>query len=401
MDVQAFQAAQAQIRARESTANVPSTRVVRDVEEKIHYVNPNAAPFTLILQKARKSPAKSYKFEWMVKDLPAKWSQVNNGAGYNAAATTIAVDVADYFSVGDMVNVPRTGELMRVTAVDPTADTLGVARGQGTTAAAALVDNDDLQIVGTAYAEGSPLGLEKSNVESVEYNYTQISRTPLGVTGTEMEMENYTGPDRSRLRAEKLIEHRLDLERTALWGQRFRDTTNVNNPRNGTGGAYHFLTSNVKDFGGAATYLEVEEWLQDVSQHTALSEDNWVLFAAPNVITVFDILAKLNGTINIVPSEQAFGLKITQWHTGHGRFNIIKHRLLDNGLGGAGYSGHALLVAPKQWEYKPLGSRSTKLRENVGVKGDDGVTDEYLTEAGWKVLHSKNQGLAKNITSAA
>lgn len=393
-DVQAI-TNQTVIRARESTENIPSARRVRDVESKLAYLDPDAAPFTLLLQKARKGTASNPKFEWIEKDLPARWSQVNNGAGYASGATAIVVDYSRYFSVGDIINVVRTGEKMRVSAVDTATETLTVVRGVGSTAAAALVDNDDLQIIGNAYAEGSPLGLEKSNIEAYKYNYTQIFRHPFGVTGTQDQSENYTGKDRPRLRAEKAIEHKIDLERAALFGERAIDTTSTNNPRRYTGGALFFLSSNIRDAGGTLTEPEVEAWLADVFMHTA-GGDSRVLLASPLIISTFDQLAA--GRLQMVPSDKTYGITVRQWLTSHGTFNIVKHRLLENGLGGSGYGGHALLLDPKQWQYKTLGNRSTKLRVDVGVDGDDAWTDEYLTECGFQVGLPETQGVLKNVT---
>lgn len=400
MDVQAI-TSQNVIRARESTENIPSNRRVRDVESRLAYLDPDAAPFTLILQKSGKRTVSSPKFEWIQKELPAKWMMVNNGAGYAAGATSVVVDngagadAAKFTSVGDIINVVRTGEKIRVTAVDTATNTLTVVRGVGSTAAAALLDNDDLQIIGTAYAEGSPLGLEKSNVEDYLFNYTQIFRHPFGVTGTQDQSENYIGKDRPRLRAEKAIEHKIDLERTALFGERNIDTTSTNNPRRYTGGALYFLDQNIKDYGGTVTEPEIETHLQDVFMHTSGS-DSRVLLASPLLISVFDQLAA--GRLQMVPGDKTYGITVRQWLTSHGTFNIVKHRLLESGLGGTGYGGYGLLVEPKQWKYCVLGNRSTKLRTDVHVDGDDAWTDEYLTECGWQVGLAKTQGIIKGVT---
>lgn len=391
--MQAFTTSQGVVRARESTENIPADRRVRDVGDKLAYLDPNAAPFTLILQKAGERKVSNPKFEWMEKDLPARWDQL--GAAHLVGDTALTVDNPGYFSVGDIVNVVRTGEKMRVTDIGAT--TITVVRSVGTTAAAALNDNDDLQIIGNAYAEGSPLGLEKSHVEQYLYNYTQITRTPFGVTGTQDQSENYTGKDRKRLRAEKLIEHKIDMERTALFGERDIDTTSTNNPRRYTGGAMFYLQDNIKDAGGALTGNEIESWLQDVYQHTGGGGDNRILLASPLIISVIDQLAV--GNLQLVPSDKTFGIAVRQWLTSHGTFNIVKHRLLENGVGGQGYGGYGLLLDPKQWKYCVLGSRDSKLRPDVGVDGDDGWTDEYLAEVGWQVGLSKTQGIVKGVTS--
>jgi hypothetical protein len=388
------------IRARESTENTPAARRRRDISQKIHRLDPNAAPFTLLLQRARTEECSDPKFEWREEELHAQWSQVNNGAGYASGATAIVVDHARYFDVGAIVNVVRTGEKFRVTAVDLGTNTLTVVRGVGNTAAAALVDNDDLQIIGNAYAEGSPMGLEMSHIEREDFNYVQIFRDFYGATGTMEATTTYLGKGAlNRLRASTAIKHKMRLERAALFGERNIDIGSTNNPRRYTGGALFFLTENIFDAGGALTATEVWTWMEQVYAHTGASSDSRVLFAAPHIITVMDQFALTTGNIsvNMAPSDRTFGLQVKQWTTSHGGFNIIKHRLLDNGLGGAGYGGHGLLLDPGAWFIRHLPGRNTVHRPNIGADGDDGTTSEFRTEIGFQVTLPKTQGVLKGV----
>ena len=132
------------------TGNIGSARLVVDMSNEIALLQPSKTPLITILKQAMKNTraASNPKFSWMEDDLKARWDAINNGAGYNDAATSIVVDNGAYFIVGDVVKVPRTGEVLFVTAVNT--NTLTVTRGFGTTAAAALVDNDPLVIVGNA-----------------------------------------------------------------------------------------------------------------------------------------------------------------------------------------------------------------------------------------------------------
>lgn len=382
------------IRSPESTENIPSSRRVRDVADRIAYLDPDAAPFVQILSRAKKKVAVNSKFEWIEKSLAPKWSQINNGGGYTAGSTSLVVDAGAYFSIGDIVNVVRTAEKLRVTNV--VTNTLTVTRSVGGTAAAALLDNDDLQIIGNAYAEGSTSGAEKSHVETYPYNYTQITRTPFGATGTESESENYTGPDRKRLRAEKAIEHKLELERTAIFGERDIDTGSTANPIRYTGGLLQFLTSNITDIGGVLTEAEVETALESIFGHTAAGSSR-TAFAGARVISVLDQLAL--GRLQLVPSDRTYGLTVKQWVTGHGELMIVKHRLLENGPGGTGYGNHMLVVDPSKCSYRFMRNRDTKLRVDIQANDLDGWKDEYMTEVGWQVENPAVHGILHNITA--
>ena len=390
---------QSVIRARESTANIPAARLTRDVSDRLAYIDPDAAPLTLILQKARKKSTHNPMFEWYEKDLPARYDQVNANLGGLVTDVALVVKNSRYFSVGDVVNNLRTGEKMRVTAVNVGTETLTVVRSVGSTAdQAAILQHDDLQIIGNAYAEGAPLGLEKTHIESAPYNYTQIFRTPYGVTGTMTETETYIGPEKPRLRAEKAIEHKIDLERAFLFGERGIDLSSTNNPIRYTGGLLEFLTLNIKDAGGALTAAELENWFEVLFQHTGSGPK--FLMASPLVASVFDLLAI--GSIQIAPKESTFGVSIRNWVTTHGSLNIVKHRLLEFGpTGTQGYGDMAIAVDPSKLAYRTLGSRDTKLRMDVGTPGDDGWTDEYLTECGLQCEQVGLAGILDNVAAAA
>lgn len=392
--------AQTVIRNRESTRNIPSTRAVRDVSRMIAYLDPDAGPFTNILQRASARVATNPKFEWFEKDLEARWDQVNNGAGYASGATSIVVDNGAYFSVNDVVNVVRTGEKVRVTAVNTGTNTLTIVRAVGSTVAAAMVDNDDLQIIGQAYAEGANKGAEKSHQESAKFNYVEIFRLPFGVTGTQDATENYTGPDRQRLRIEKMVVHKIDLERSALFGERNEDTAGTvgttDNPIRYTGGLLYFLTSNATNAGGVLTEPTVETFVQNIFGHTGGSADSRLLLASPLVISVIDQLAA--GKQMLVPREKTYGVAITQWVTAHGTLLINKHRLLENGAGGQGYAGFAIAVDPRACSFRYMRGRNTMLRKDIQNPDADAWTDEYLTEAGWEVHNPELHGVVSGVT---
>lgn len=128
------------------TANIQTAKLKIDMSEKIALLQPSATPFITFLKRAKGNTevATNPKFQWMEDDLGARWDAINNGAGYLSTDTSLVVDNGAYFSAGDIVKVPRTGECMLVTAV--ATNTLTVVRGYGVTAAAALVDNDPLKL---------------------------------------------------------------------------------------------------------------------------------------------------------------------------------------------------------------------------------------------------------------
>lgn len=387
------------IRGPESTENIPSARRVRDVADRMALLDPDIAPLVQLLTTARKRDCFNTKFEWIEKGLPDRWSKTT--AAYTAGDTNLGVDQSKKFSIGDVILVPRTGERMRVTAVNDGSNVITVTRAVGGTTAAALNNNEDLLIIGNAYPEGSRSGVVKSHTEVYPYNYTQIVRTPLEVTGSEAASENYTGPDRNRLRSEKAKEHKLSLEYTALFGSRGIDTSDTAKPIRYTGGVFFFLDQSgsgavKKDAGGILTEPEVEQFCEQIFAHTGGGNTRLLLCAA-GVVSVLDQLAM--GRIQLVPSDRTYGITVKQWVTGHGTLLIVEDRLLEWGLSGSnGYGGHAIALAPEKLTYRYLRGRDTKLLIDVHDNDYDGFKDEYFTECGWQIENPELHGYMYNIT---
>jgi hypothetical protein len=379
----------------QTTANVNTSQHDRDVT-RLKYLDPDAAPFTHLLSEGRSSSAvaTSFKFEWPEKVRAPKYDQINFAAGYVAGATSIVVDNGGYFKPSDLVKVPRTGEVMRVTAVS--SNTLTVVRGVGSTAAAALVDNDDLFIAGQAFAEGADVGTERDHQEVFKFNYRQIFRRPFGATFTQETTRSFLGNNRTRLRMEAAVDHRIDMEQAFLFGERNRDTTDTANPRSYTGGFLYWVTTNVKDAGGTLTEPEVWDWAEDVFKATGGSPTR-LLLAAGGVCSIIDLLAA--GRLQTVPSDKTYGIAVKQWITTHGTFNVIKHRLLVDGAGGEGYGDYALAVDPKNVRHRFAEGRKSRLLTDRQNPGADRWIDEYLEESGLELSLESTMGILKNATS--
>jgi hypothetical protein len=378
------------VKGRESTENVPAARRVRDVSNVIQYLDPNENPFTLLTKKAQKRKVVNSKFEFIEKELMTKVDQVN-GAQTNVD-TSIEVDAGNLYFAHDLVLNVRTMEIFRVVSI--AANTLTVVRGVGSVAGTAMNDNDDVIIVGNANEEGGALGIERSVQESFPYNLTQIFRFPFGTTGTEEASENYGGRDRPRLFKEAGVQHAIDIEYAFIYGQRNIDTTDTNKPRRYTGGFLYFVTTNVTDVGGTITEPSLETILGTIFEATS-SGPSRVLFASTRLISTIDQLAA--GRLQVVPSDKTYGIAVNQWLTSHGTLQIVKHRLLKNGPGGTGFAGYGLLADPRKLTYAYLRGRDTKHREDIGTPGDDGWTDELLTECGFEVALQKAHGVIKGV----
>jgi hypothetical protein len=372
----------------DTSAIKSDSRLVIDMANEIALLNPNEAPFVALSKRLTKKKADNAEYNWLERELQARWDAVNNAAGYLVGDTAIVVDNGAYFRVGMTVKVPRTGEVFLVTGVN--VNTLTVVRGFGETTAAALVDNDPLLIIGNVNEEGASAPADAGGNPVKVFNYTQIFRTPFAVTNTANASKVY-GSDKLLTQEQKIngIAHRVDMERAFLFGERKEDLTGTH-PKRSTRGLLKFLANNVVDAGGALTETEFNNWLEGVF---ANGSDKKVLLAAPRVISVIDSWGA--GKLQLVPEAKAtYGLHVTRYISSHGELLIVKQPLFE----GAVYGGYAAAIDMANVGYRYLNGRDTALKTNIQANDVDGRRDEYLSEAGLEVKLPKTHGLLTGVT---
>lgn len=381
--------AQTIVTAARDTASILSNKRVIDMSNVIANLNPSAAPFTVMLMKLRKLVCNSPKFEWLEDDLQQKWDAINCVAGYASGITDIVVDNSEYFTVGDIVKVPRTGECLRVTVVTTATDTLTVLRAFGETSAAAIIDNDVLVIIGNANAEGADTPNLTSIQESANYNYTQIFRTAVGATETEKASETYGGNDLDYTRAKKGKEHRIDIERAFKFGERKEYTTSTK-PVRTTRGILASISTNVTNVDGALTKAALDSFCETAFQY---GSDTKVCLASGLMLTAISTIA--GESIQTHSGEETFGLAIKEYITPHGTLNLVHDKGLESS-----YNGTGIVIDLENVKYRFLKGRDTKLKTNVQGNGEDQQIDEYITEAGLQVSLEKTHAYIKGITGA-
>lgn len=376
-----------------NTRNITQNKIVIDMSDTIALLQPNEEPFMSFLKIAKRNTevATNPKFEWMEDDLLARWDKVNNAAGYDNAATQIVVDNAVYFSVNDVVKIPRTGEVFLVTAVNTTSNTLTVKRGYGVTAAAAINDNDDLVIIGNANEEGSGTREIKSTKEVPMYNYTQIFKTPFGVTNTENATKMYGGKDLSYQQMKAGVQHKIDIARAFMFGERKEDVSS-GKPMRTTGGLLSFLTQNNYDAGGQLTQTEFDNNISEVV--FKYGSKNKILLASSRLLAVISGWAQ--GSLRVDNLAKEYGLQIFKYVTPFGVYNIMNYQHI---LEGSVYGGYGIVLDPEAVKFRPLNGRDTKLETNIQANDEDQRKDQYITEAGLEVRNAKKHAVITGVTS--
>lgn len=365
-----------------------------DIDTVLRFVDPLSFPLTTVLKKIGKMVASDPKIEWFEHDTNPRTDAINNGAGYASGATSLVVDNGVRFTVNDVVMVVRTQEHMLVTAVNTGTNTLTVTRGYGTTAAAAINDNDDLLILGGAYGDGAGAANQNLVNPTTVTNLMGITRTAWSVSGSAMNTSFYTGDQRKNRRREKLKEHMIDIERKILFGE--MKAASGSNPAT-TKGLLSFITTNVYAAGGTLTQSEFDQsFLEPAMQHSsdapAYGEAQKWFFCAPRILSVLAAFAQTS--VRISPKDSAFGVAYRQYVSPHGVINIVGHPLLTT----ATVNGYGFLLDLGSIDYHYLKGRDVLYRPDIVKDGTDGVTDEYLTECGLKVANESQHGVITGVT---
>lgn len=373
------------------TTTIDRDRLAIDCSKTITQLIPQADPYAVILMKARKEATDTSEFIWYDDEPVGWWTQIDDANISDSGANTATLNVKDasLFAVHDIIKVPRTGEIMRVTESTSSGSTqqIKVVRGYGTTAAAPLANEDWLMLTAPAMEQNSNAPASKLNQPTKFTNYTQIVRTTFDESMTSAhELKRAGGKERNRLRAKKLLEHRLAIARVSLWGEMKEDLSS-GKPRRLTAGINSFITKR-KDMGGGMTEAEWEAFLEEGFEYGSRTK----LFVCSRTV---------GGAINMIAQnkivtssgEETYGIRLPRYRSFHGDVIIAVDRSLEKA-----YAGYGFLLDMKNIKYRPLNGRDTKLHPNIQANDADGWIDEYLTEFGMMVRQPKTHAVLFNCT---
>jgi hypothetical protein len=366
------------------TTSIAASRNGIDVTKRIAQEMPDESLFAVLLMRARKKVATNWDIRWWDDRPNGWWTAVNNVAGYDDNDTDIVVDDETIIVAKDVIKNTRTGEQMLVTAVNNTTHTLTVTRGYGSTAAAAMLDDDNIMLLANAMEENSDTPTEKLSQPTEHTNYIQTIRTPFSESDLSAHSDLITdGTERKRLRRLKMLEHRLAIERTAIWGEAKKDTANK---RFLTGGVLSFITTNVYDASGDLTETRFDEFCEEGFRYGGTSK---VLIASPSIGARINSWAKAK--IQTSSGETTYGLKLNYIQTFHGKVYLVNSRTFEHD-----YADCGILLDMPNIYYRPLQGSDTKLFTDIQSKGKDGWQDEYRTKFGMQVELEKTHAYLKN-----
>jgi hypothetical protein len=342
---------------------------------------------TLLKSKIGTEMAHATKKEWIEDSLMSRWSNPQSAVADGVATTVnVATGTGVQFSAGDLVLNTTTNETVLVTAVNT--DALTVVRGYGDAAkAAAMQTTHKLLNLGNVNMQGAGSPAEKSNNPSINYNYTQIFRTPFSVTNTLNAIKLYGDQtELQRLHMKKGIEHAVSIEQSLWFGKRNMDTSGAQ-PVGAMGGVAQFLDGTANMFSKALASATEDDLITWCEAWFKYGSDTKVMITGGTFINWIHKLSMAK--LNLIQSDndKKYGLNISTIETPHGVLKLVKHPLFTDGIYNRSY-----VLDMEMLDYCPLVGRDTSLKENIQNNDEDGRRDEYLTEATMQLKNPLKHG---------
>ena len=410
-----------------------STRRLYDFSDRVADLKPEESPFFVYLSKVAKVPTTDPQFRFLEDRTKVSWSDrafvLNGSHSVPAAGSTLTYTVTDAATpaasidwlIKGMVfaidyqetNSPET-IIVRIESAPVDTGTSTTFTGRTISAidgAETGADDTACQVIGTSFEEGS--GSPDVWMEELDndYGYTQIFKTAAEMSNT-ARATVYRGyaDEWQRIWNLKLREHKVDIERAMLFGQRASQSS-INYTEGIVGHIVKNGTASVADaalsYSSGAPYfrscaqseLTYDRLLSDfevVYDPARGGSSNKLALAGFRVITYFNKLAGFSkntanldgGTdsfeYDIQKIQGSFGHSLMKIDTVYGSMSMIKEPLF------RGFStGYLALVDLDHVSYRPLVgngvNRDTSITTNVQQADEDLRKDMILTEAGLEV----------------
>jgi len=371
-----------------------------DISSDIYKLLPDANPFLVILMQARKNPVNSLEYIWFDEE-PASWkTKVASSYGDDPGDTTIEVADGSIFVAKDIAKNTRTGEILFITEVSN--NTLTVERQYGyeeissshiggTERASGAVD-DYLLRLGNAMEENSRAPDTRAYQPIKLYNYVQTFRLPFDASNDVTHEGKATNEDeRTRLRRIKAIEHRMDIERALLFGER---NEHIASKRRTTGGLMQFIKTNYYDVGTSNQGILTEpEWENFCEMAFDWGSDRKLFICSRRVGSIINQFAA--GRINTVSGEESYGLRLQEYQSFHGQIMIAPSKVFEKEY----YGDMGVMVDIENIDYRPFAGEDSTLKMNIQEPDRDGWKDEYMTKVGSRVRLEKTHAVLKGAIS--
>lgn len=387
-------------------------RFVAQIEDKLWAYGPNINPLIRIANVTKKRSVGNQEYKVLNdKHLP-RFTRINNGGGYNTTDASIVVDNGNYAVPQMVVEVTRTGEQMLVTAIS--SNTWTVERGYDTAAAGtgvAIVDNDEVRILGIAGAERSGAPTSQQTTPGTVLNYAQVLMRSINLSEIRNHTEEYGPKELERQTKNTLHEFKVDTELFFKFGKPLKDVEgsspldgSVADTRYKMGGLKYFIdnyaSANVLDVAsGVITQTALWDFMapmfEDMPEDSTGQGMELMALCGAKAFNAFHswAVARIETSVD----TKKYGLQLQTYQAPVGRLNLVQ----DYTLKGDEYADYMFLVNPKDLEYVYLQGMDMTVKTNVQANDVLERKDMIYGVIGLGIKRPELHGYIKNMQAAA
>jgi hypothetical protein len=398
------------------------------------------APLVALLSKLREAPTDDPRYNWFEKGLPEQRALLagvstttsvapadNSTVAANDANAYLALKLRPMGQAGNDTSIYKPGHVLYNQVADESVyvvkkasqggvDYLIVLRNLGNkytlgsndpawTGNTADATGDHLVINGSGFPEGASIGQSVAYNPVQQFNWAQIYRTPLFMTRTARKTRlryDATG-GYAEAKREALQEHAIEMEKSFLFSERSENTSLANpdtpldsisssQPMRTTRGMINWLpaiTSGATPTihynvgvanGGALTEALWDAFLEEAFRFGAKEK---LGLCGSTFLTVLAQLTKNKATIEMVPTDNTYGMALMRYLTPFGTLYLVNHPLMSND---PIWRQDLFVLDVDKLIYRYIDD--TTFLRNRQAPGDDASKDEWLTEAGLEVHFS-------------
>lgn len=368
-----------------------------------------SAPLFGLTSLLQDETANAIEHGYFSKTMIFPFVKIDAAAGYAVGITAFTVDAYDNIVPGDIILNERTNELMMI-ATTPTSTSVTVVRAFGSTAAAAILDNDDMRVVGNAFEEASTRPSAVSLVADRYVNYTQIFRNSWAVSKTAAALTQIAGAGfTGESKQDCAALHAMAIEKSLFFGEKFIGTKNGQSIHTMEGLIPRIRTAaagNITTLGATTNWTQLEAALDPTLQTVTDPKGGNIrtMFVGGTARRVIHNIARLNSTYQITSSETAWGLQIDTIRTPRGTFEMIEHPLF-NAYGAASmWAKMAVIADLNAFSLAYLRKTSDASYNAAGALVDNGIDAEggtLTTELTCTLKNPAACGVIYNFTAGA
>ena len=364
-------------------------------------LEPNGtAPLQALLSMAGSEATDDPKYNHFRDELPDRKLTVD-GAIASTTTNTVTVDASDdeaFVVPGTILINVDTGEVMRATSASNSSNQITVARNIGGTTHQ-IADGANIIIGGHADSEGGNSPTAVSFDPTTDFNYTQIFKTAVQVTGTLQNTYLRTGDKEQEQLTKALKLHMADIERSMFFGKRHEENGSTASPTRYTGG----LTNSITNVTDGATYGATANTITEKEFERLLIEDIFaygstekVAFCGARVISNLMEIGKNRWQPTQI--DNAYGVSLSRYTTYAGDLLVYMHpmfRQVPN------MDKEMIVLDMNELKYRYMQGRDTQLIRDIQTPDFDGVKHMYMTECGLEMTQAKVHHRIKGWTAVS